>query len=182
MKYIVNSLLLLVLISTTIFSFHFFSQKQASDRLYTDPFVFSIIYEGEKALGLEEVQRFSHEERVSIAQYNYLDEERIHIYAANLQADPSLTLTSGSMPDTGEFLAEEEVQTEGSHQQSGTIAFPFSQWDVRYYPMDAAVNVGLGDTFYVNGVETEETLERVEAYFSDYGEVTWESESISPFP
>lgn len=178
MKKTIYILLALFFISVNIFSYDYIFNKQIFDTLFSEKTELNITYhqlEPESAVKtenlLEKMVEFSKVEQVNITQYNFFDKETLNIYSTNIEDDSTVHLKSGKFPNGTQYISNTtEVNEEN---QIGTIAFPLSTWKVKYFDINQVNNVGLGNKFYINTMDTE-ILEKAVKQFSPFGEVSFE--------
>ncbi|MCL1924060.1 MAG: hypothetical protein FWF50_00585, partial [Defluviitaleaceae bacterium] len=92
---------------------------------------------------VDHLLRFSEENDVVILNYVLLGETEINIYTSNFPDYSRIQLLEGNYPEGSQFLSNRKLGLDRSFQ-SGQIAFPFSNWNIRIYQMEQVANVGFG--------------------------------------
>ncbi|MBC1490169.1 DUF1430 domain-containing protein [Listeria sp. FSL L7-1485] len=121
------------------------------------------------------IQKFSESEDINISQYTFLDERAINIYSSNIPSATNIVLKNGNNPNGNEFLANDNAD---SKKQSGKIYHPSNYWSIKVYNFDQVNNVGMGDTFYIEGLDNKDTYQAFLDEFEQYGEITFNSVHI----
>ncbi|EBF5198236.1 DUF1430 domain-containing protein, partial [Listeria monocytogenes] len=161
-----------------IMFFNFISNTLSRDFLFKDQTEVQFKYKDDAQV-LEinnSIEQFSKANNINIAQYTFLDERDLNIYASNSQYSPNIKLKKGDYPDKNRFLANRES---GDEKQSGVIYHPSKYWALKVYDFGQIKNVGLSDTFYVSGLDNQDTYQAFLKEFEQYGEVTTKSVDVS---
>ncbi|MBC1485602.1 DUF1430 domain-containing protein [Listeria seeligeri] len=124
---------------------------------------------------IESVQKISESEDINISQYTFLDERAINIYSSNVLSASNIVLKNGNYPNGNMFLANDKV---GSKNQSGEIYHPSDYWSLKIYNFEQVKNVGLGDVFYIEGLDNKDTYQAFLEEFEQYGEISVNSVKI----
>ncbi|MBJ6363897.1 DUF1430 domain-containing protein [Paenibacillus sp. GCM10012307] len=172
---------LLLIVAISLFSFDALFKKQIANILYDDYKLMTIHYfEEERTTStnvIQELVDFSVDEGVNISRYHFINEHTLHIYSSNIQSDSHISLISGEWPYDNNYISNKSVIDQN---QSGTIAFPISNLEVKYFDFHQLRNVGLGGSFYLSKSDNE-LLERARQAFSSFGEVRFEEVQTNPF-
>lgn len=125
---------------------------------------------------VEHLIQFSKDNTMNISTYTFLSDTSLNIFSTNIKEDPFIRLQSGSLPLDNTFIANKKI--EDSESQSGTFAFPLSNWDVYVYDFNHIYNVGVGNRFYISDSDGK-IIDDFVKEFSSYGEITVIDEDIN---
>ncbi|ACK41086.1 bacteriocin-associated integral membrane family protein [Listeria monocytogenes] len=178
MKKFLSIIILVTLVIGNIMFFNFISNTLSRDFLFKDQTEVQFKYKDDfQVLEINNsIKQFSEANNINIAQYTFLDERDLNIYASNSQYSPNIKLKKGDYPDKNRFLANRES---GDEKQSGVIYHPSKYWSLKVYDFGQIKNVGLSDTFYVSGLDNQDTYQAFLKEFEQYGEITTKSVDVS---
>ncbi len=161
------------------------TNHQLLDFLYTKNQIVHIDYSKAKSDAgdtelIDQLAKFSKENNINISQYNFLSENDLNVYSTNTKNDPNIHLESGEIPKGITYIANKDLDSNGTKQsnQSGIFSFPLSSWKIRIYDIQQVKNVGLGNEFYLSGAN-HETINAFTQEFSSYGNISLINENIN---
>lgn len=178
MKKLLSIIILVTLVIGNIMFFTFISNTLSRDFLFKDQTEVQFKYKDDfQVLEVNNsIKQFSEANNINIAQYTFLDERDLNIYASNPQYSPNIKLEKGDYPDKNRFLVNRES---GDEKQSGVIYHPSKYWSLKVYDFGQIKNVSLSDTFYVSGLDNQDTYQAFLKEFEQYGEITTKSVDVS---
>ncbi|EKF1881020.1 TPA: bacteriocin-associated integral membrane family protein [Listeria innocua] len=178
MKKFLSTIILVTLVIGNVMFFNFITNTLSRDFLFKDQTEVQFKYKDDfQVLEINNsIEQFSKAKNINIAQYTFLDERDLNIYASNSQYSPNIKLKKGDYPDKNRFLANRES---GDEKQSGVIYHPSKYWSLKVYDFGQIKNVGLSDTFYVSGLDNQDTYQAFLKEFEQYGEITTKSVDVS---
>ncbi|HEM1173703.1 TPA: bacteriocin immunity protein, partial [Listeria monocytogenes] len=178
MKKLLSIIILVTLVIGNIMFFTFISNTLSRDFLFKDQTEVQFKYKDDfQVLEVNNsIKQFSEANNINIAQYTFLDERDLNIYASNPQYSPNIKLKKGDYPDKNRFLVNRES---GDEKQSGVIYHPSKYWSLKVYDFGQIKNVSLSDTFYVSGLDNQDTYQAFLKEFEQYGEITTKSVDVS---
>lgn len=158
MKKLLSIIILVTLVIGNIMFFTFISNTLSRDFLFKDQTEVQFKYKDDfQVLEVNNsIKQFSEANNINIAQYTFLDERDLNIYASNPQYSPNIKLKKGDYPDKNRFLVNRES---GDEKQSGVIYHPSKYWSLKVYDFGQIKNVSLSDTFYVSGLDNQDTYQ-----------------------
>ncbi|WP_338678450.1 DUF1430 domain-containing protein [Listeria ivanovii] len=121
------------------------------------------------------ILKISESENINISQYTFLDERAINIYSSNILSASNIVLKNGNNPNGNGFLSNDKIN---SKNQSGEIYHPSEYWSIKVYNFEQVNNVGMGDTFYIEGLDNKDTYQAFLNEFEQYGEISVNSVNI----
>lgn len=178
MKKFLSIIILVTLIIGNVMFFNFISNTLSRDFLFKEQTVVQFKYKEDYQVSdfNNSIKTFSETKNINIAQYTFLGERDLNIYGSNCQFAPNINLKKGDYPNKNQFLANEESVDK---KQSGVIYHPSKYWSLKVYDFGQIKNVGLSDTFYVSGLDNQNTYQAFLKEFEQYGEVTTKSVDVS---
>ncbi|ECZ7678904.1 bacteriocin-associated integral membrane family protein [Listeria monocytogenes] len=178
MKKFLSIIILVTLIIGNVMFFNFISNTLSRDFLFKEQTEVQFKYKEDYQVSdfNNSIKTFSETKNINIAQYTFLDERDLNIYASNSQYSPNIKLKKGDYPDKNRFLANRES---GDEKQSGVIYHPSKYWSLKVYDFGQIKNVGLSDTFYVSGLDNQDTYQAFLKEFEQYGEITTKNVDVS---
>jgi len=114
----------------------------------------------------EELKAFSKRYHVNIAQYTYVDDQKINIYATNIEAD--WDIAGGQLPKGEEYVSNKRFDTSPMHV--GYLFAPISIMEIKVWEFEQIRNVGLMNDLYMNTAD-EDILDAFVQAFSKYGDI-----------
>lgn len=177
MKKAVYILLSLVILSTNLFVYSSFINKQVSSLIYEKPKVQLNFKEGvtvEFSELLNHMSRFSAEHNINIMQYNFMSEKELNIYSTNIKYDDDIHLIEGVLPKGESYISNKKNKY---NNLCGVFSFPLSSWDIKIFDFQQVRNVGIGNRFYFNRLD-KEVLDKFIEEFSVYAKITLLNENI----
>lgn len=178
MKKFLSIIILVTLIIGNVMFFNFISNTLSRDFLFKEQTIVQFKYKEDYQVSdfNNSIKTFSETKNINIAQYTFLGERDLNIYGSNCQFAPNINLKKGDYPNKNQFLANEESVDK---KQSGVIYHPSKYWSLKVYDFGQIKNVGLSDTFYVSGLDNQNTYQAFLKEFEQYGEVTTKSVDVS---
>ncbi|WP_342490474.1 hypothetical protein [Bacillus sp. FSL R5-0443] len=168
MKKTIYILFILVLLSMNMSSYHYTLNKQIYYTLFSNKEALIIDYTSEFKSEdfVKRLAAFSKENKVNISQYNFLDEKSLNIYSTSPENEPSI--------HNGNKLVSNFLRGHSEQKMIGSISFPLSTWEIRYFDFNQIKNIGIGSKFYISSND-DKVLEKAQNLFADYGEVSFEN-------
>ncbi|MBC2375503.1 DUF1430 domain-containing protein [Listeria welshimeri] len=178
MKKFLSIIILVTLVVGNVMFFNFITNILSRDFLFKEQTEVQIKYNDNYPVSdfNSSIKTFSKAKNINIAQYTFLGEHDLNIYASNCQYSPNIKLKKGDYPNNNQFLANEE---NSDKKQSGVIYHPSKYWSIKVYDFEQIKNVGISNTFYVSGLDNKATYQAFLKEFKQYGEIIMKNANVS---
>lgn len=179
MKKLLYIVLFLLSIVGHVFSFYIINNKLIDDFIFLKTKV-SLDYKSDIKIDsqefIEHILKFSNENNVNIAQYNFVGEDKLNIYDTNIKYDEKIKLEKGNLPSKQLYISNEEMNIK-KENQNGKFYFPFSKFKINIYTYEQVENVGIGNEFYFTN-QNENILKKFKKEFSYYADISIEKPKL----
>ena len=160
-----------------IFIFNIFSNYQVIDLLYGDTQKVTIDYQKAKKKFsnknlINDLNKFSLENKVNITQYNFVSENSLNIYSTNPSIKSYVFLKKGEFPKNNSFISNK-----ATNQSVGIFDIFSSTWEIKIYNFNQVKNVGLKDEMFLHDFD-DQTLKLFKNTFIKYGELKFERSKL----